>query len=64
MVKYRSRLVRGYGKGASSFNKKDGQWFEWSSDGSLIVNGSFKEGKRWDGNFKGTKYISGEKQNF
>lgn len=43
--------------------KKDGQWFEWSSDGNLIVSGSYKGGKRWDGIFKGTKYISGEKQN-
>ena len=29
MVKYRSKLVRGYGKAGSGFNKKGGQWLNF-----------------------------------
>ena len=43
--------------------KKDGQWFEWSTTGNLVLNGSFKNGKKWDGDFKDGNYISGKKQN-
>ena len=41
--------------------KKSGEWFEWESNGELVISGFYKNGKKWDGVFKGTKYISGKK---
>ena len=41
--------------------KKSGEWFEWASNGELVISGFYKKGKKWDGLFKGIKYSSGKK---
>ena len=39
--------------------KKEGQWFEWDQNNELVVNGHYKNGLKWDGNFKDEIYVSG-----
>ena len=40
---------------------KNGEWFEWASNGELVISGFYKSGKKWDGVFKGIEYASGKK---
>ena len=39
--------------------KKDGKWLEWDQDNKLVVNGYYKDGSKWNGNFKDEIYVSG-----
>ena len=48
MVKYRSKLVRGYGKEGSGFNKKGGQWLNFWFFVSAFISYLFFVGA-WSG---------------
>ena len=44
-----------------ALGEKEGTWVEWDEDGTKIVDGTYKKGKKWNGDFDREYFIDGKK---
>ena len=42
-------------------DKKDVIWKEWDKAGTIVINGTFRKGIKWEGDFSGEYYSDGKK---